>query len=591
MISRRFTILTKFLILLGLIMVPIIGLYAYSHQVSVRVVEDGMRSASLNNLNKHLSRFDDSIHSLALFVFSFMNDPNVREFKDLYSYRDILDINKIRNSVVEKIVLQNNGPTLKHNLMVYSANANETLAESGVSREYDFAYYNSGFVRQWTYRSIAERGDREYFGFIRHFTDPNLPDRPLQNSGLIIQISFAKEELVRTLDQMKRGNSGDPFFYHPNYDPIVNQSANTDLIDQVIRELAASPMERQNTLTVKLEQAEYLITYEASRELGWYLIDYMPLERMLQPIHTSRNLFYVTLSLLLLMSVAAIYLLYRHVQVPIKDLTRSLQRIKRGDYSARMAQTNSAEFEYVNTRFNEMAAQIESLIENVWTEKLRSRDAMLKQLQSQINPHFLYNCLYFLKNMSASGNNEAATEMALHLGDYFRYMTRTDDQMTTLGEELGLITHYLTIQQLRMDKISFQFDVDEELKSLEIPRLLLQPIVENSVIHGLEPIEEQGIIHIIARRTKNGGGWIRIENNGQGLGAEELSRLLAEIRQRTDPDIGCGVRNVIQRFMLHFGDRAEWELESPETGGFRTTLRWYGDAEKGEESNVSASHR
>lgn len=126
------------------------------------------------------------------------------------------------------------------------------------------------------------------------------------------------------------------------------------------------------------------------------------------------------------------------------------------------------------------------LIEQVYLEQLRAKDAHLKQLQSQINPHFLYNCLFFIKSKAVVGDTDSVEAMALNLGEYYRYITKTDHSLTTLQDELKLLENYLEIQNLRKQRISYEMDIAEDLLGLQIPRLLIQPLVENSIIHGIE---------------------------------------------------------------------------------------------------------
>src|SRR5690606_39681649 len=124
-----------------------------------------------------------------------------------------------------------------------------------------------------------------------------------------------------------------------------------------------------------------------------------------------------------------------------------------GYFSVRLNYSARNEFSLLFARFNIMAQRIQELIENVYEEKLRRREATLKQLQSQINPHFLYNCLFFIKNMARMKNEEAVVAMSLNLGEYFRYTTRLGNQTATLAEELSVIVNYLEIQNLRMRRI------------------------------------------------------------------------------------------------------------------------------------------
>ena len=148
-----------------------------------------------------------------------------------------------------------------------------------------------------------------------------------------------------------------------------------------------------------------------------------------------------------------------------------------------------------------MAAEIEQLIQKVYVEQLRSREANLKQLQSQINPHFLYNCFALIRSLTRLGKHDSVMEMALHLSKYYRYTTRVEKQSASLQEELDLIESYLKIQQLHISHLHYEIDIPDHMRHLDIPRLLLQPLVENAVIHGIERVERDGIITVSGGQT------------------------------------------------------------------------------------------
>ncbi|SFF37667.1 Histidine kinase-, DNA gyrase B-, and HSP90-like ATPase [Paenibacillus algorifonticola] len=316
-----------------------------------------------------------------------------------------------------------------------------------------------------------------------------------------------------------------------------------------------------------------MILYAKSEATGWYLIEYMPLESILSPITSSRNWFWLSLSLILLISVLSAFLLYRNVQVPIRELYLAAKRLRRGDYAVRVGSRKHDEFGYLFEQFNMMSEQIQHLINSIYAEKLRAREATLKQLQSQINPHFLYNCLFFIKNMTRIGERNAVMAMAVKLGDYYRYTTHVDQQETTLREEIKLIDNYLSIQNMRMDRIHFQIEIPDAMLELKLPRLIVQPIIENAIIHGIEPREGAGMIRVTGLIDEQGYE-IVCEDDGVGLSEQELLRLRQKISSNAGLDEGCGLRNVHQRLVHKYGGASGLTLEQSTEGGLRATIRW-----------------
>jgi two-component system sensor histidine kinase YesM len=426
--------------------------------------------------------------------------------------------------------------------------------------------------RVWTYEAMEQKGQPPKERFYRQIITP-AKATSLDQSSSLMEVSFPVENIKVMLDQFKSGGHGDPFLYRPGLTPIYNSSSSRPLVAELLGKLPASLDGDSGRLLVKLERQQYVVHYVKSKQLGWDLVDYVPLQQIVRPITASRNLFYGSIGLLLALSVLAAALLYRNVQIPIRKLMHGVQLLKKGDFSARIQYKADNEFDFLVRRFNEMAEETQQLIETVFMERIRLREATLKQLQAQINPHFLYNSLFFIVNTAKLGDQEAVVAMAQNLGDYYRYTTRVENQLVPVREELNVVRNYLVIQNLRMQRLYYEIEVSEPLSSQLIPRLLLQPIVENAIVHGLERQAGDGII--VIRGTVTGGECrIEIADNGVGLPADRLAELERQIELPMEEKMGCGLWNVHQRLKYQFGEDAGVELRQAQGGGLCVALHW-----------------
>lgn len=220
-----------------------------------------------------------------------------------------------------------------------------------------------------------------------------------------------------------------------------------------------------------------------------------------------------------------------------------------------------------------MSKQIEELIETAYNEKLRSREATLKQLQAQINPHFLYNCLGFIINMAQLKDEEAVVSMAYNLSGYYRYTTRLEKQTATVQEEVQLIVNYLDIQKLRNGRIHYHINIPEEMMSIRIPRLLLQPIVENAVIHGVSKSYKAGEIRITGLIV-DGIFTIMIDDDGEGMVPDALVELNNKMSEPLQEEMGCGLWNVNQRMVYQFGEGSCLRFSPSSLGGLQASAVW-----------------
>ncbi|MFS0726635.1 histidine kinase [Paenibacillus sp. 1P07SE] len=582
----QMNIFRKILLTIIVLMTPILLLFLYSNRTSERVVSEEINASSLKQLAFFQSQVETNVQHLNLFAVSLSTDSAVRRFQEM-NYDSAYQMVEVKQWILEKLWTHNALGSWSNQLTVFSPRLN-TGVTTLASLRYEEKFGQENISTEWVYRpnDLYVAGGERYT-FVKHQVLPKSAVNDIAQASLIVEVGFTEDNIVTMLDHFKRGGKGDPFFYHPDYMPITNRSVNKELIPEVIYQLRPDTLGDTGSRMITLEGEDYLVNYVRSDSLGWHLIDYLPVQEILLPITVSRYTFYGAAGLLVIFGIVAAYLLYRNVQVPIVQLIRSVQRLKMGDYSVRIdRRRSSGEFDFLFNRFNEMAEQIQELFEQVYQATMRTQEATLKQLQSQINPHFLYNCFAFIKSMAQLGKTEPVVEMALNLSKYYRYTTRVETQTTTIREELALIGNYLTIQQMQMQRFTFRIEVPERMLDVQIPRLLIQPIVENAVVHGIEPMESgKGEVYIYGV-SAGGEHRIVVEDNGAGIGPVQLMHLQRTLQAPLGEEMGCGLWNVNQRLVHQFGKGAGLDIASSASGGCIMTLRWTDEA--GEERGAGA---
>jgi two-component system sensor histidine kinase YesM len=515
-------------------------------------------------------------------------DPNVRAFNGLNIWNDRYDKMQTRYVIQEKLMLQSGVTDIwPTRYAVHSQQNQDVIANYNRTNGYDEDYLKRNMSGQWTYGDGAESKE-DMKSFYWFFTDSLAQPGMLTGSNLVIEASFSYENIQNMLDTYKAGGQGDPFFYHKGNPPILNRSADKQLSKELIRYLDEHSPEDTTQDVVKLNGKKYLVSSVKSSYLDWHLVDVVPLYQILQPISLSRNLFYLFMILLFVVGISASILLYRNIQYPIKKLIQGLRRVQRGDYSVRLHSKDQNEFSFLFHRFNDMSHQIQDLIENVFQEKIRAKEATLKQLQAQINPHFLYNCLGYIINMAQMKDEQAVVSMAHNLSAYYRYTTRVERETSSLKEEINLLVNYLDIQKLRNGRIEYHIDIPEDMLAQSVPRLMLQPIVENSVIHGVSKSYSSGEIRITGE-SSNGFCKIYIDDDGPGLSPDQLEALNLNMQQPLQEEMGCGLWNTNQRIMHLFGNQSYLLFGPSPLGGFRTEMIWEIPKEDTERGDVSKS--
>jgi two-component system sensor histidine kinase YesM len=205
--------------------------------------------------------------------------------------------------------------------------------------------------------------------------------------------------------------------------------------------------------------------------------------------------------------------------VPLKTVTQKIKMVGKGDFETKLPDFNTVELMEISSAFNEMTSKIHYLITQVYESNLLAKESQIKYLQSQMQPHFLFNVLSVVGMKAQMSGNEEIYKMIYSLSKLIQgKIFRNDELLIPLSEELALVKFYLYLQSQRFeDKLSYQVDLEEPLlMSVKIPRLCIEPIVENAVIHGLEPKEEAG--HVSVRVYLQGNNLrIDVEDNGVGF--------------------------------------------------------------------------
>lgn len=562
---------SKLMVLIIFLLLPVIGLYAASNRISMNVVRDEVQSLKSKDLHLYANQIDNSVDLLSTLGLLLSEDTSIRELQDLDLFYNVYERNQTILRLFQRLSLLNISTGWDTHISVYSPESRLVIS-TNTSVSYQEDYLRDHLTLKWT----LNRNDFFYSGeerFIRHIIQPGNLVGNLDHIAIVVELSFSKRELVRSLDELKQGGRGDPFFYNPGQTAVLNHSSDEAFINRLLAEIKADEWNEISNSYVTVDDKTYLLNAVLIPSIGWYLVDYEPIDDILKPIVASRNLFYFAIGTQLILGSLAAFILYRQVQVPIRILMKGLQNIKKGDYSNRIKTKPGNEFSFLFQRFNDMSEEIQNLIQKVYTEQLRSREANLKQLQSQINPHFLYNCFALIRSLTRLGEKESVMELAMHLSKYYRYTTRVEKSSGTLQEELQLITSYLEIQKMHLQRLSYRFNIEDSMMSLEIPRLLLQPLVENAVIHGIEPMPGHGHITISGCETDSGYE-ITVADNGVGLDAVERGKLEQSLLYPPDDETGCALWNIRQRLKISFGPEAELEFPPVQDQGFSVCIRW-----------------
>ncbi|NMO97858.1 cache domain-containing sensor histidine kinase [Paenibacillus lemnae] len=325
--------------------------------------------------------------------------------------------------------------------------------------------------------------------------------------------------------------------------------------------------------SVNLDSARYLVASAFDIFSDWYVISLIPYSYLNNETDEIRLDILLACLIVLLLAIYASYYLSSSILRPLQRLISSMRRIQEGELYVKTKDDSRDEFGYIQQRFNEMVHQIQKLLIQTEQEEKAKRETELQMLQAQINPHFLFNTLNSLKwaaMMSRTG--EGVSRGLSALAELLRNTIVDKSEFVTLHDEIENLKNYITIQTIKYGSVfDVSYDIEPDLQNYQVLKFLLQPIVENSIIHGFEDIEDGGHLAITARQT---GGKIEIviNDNGAGMSKDQLQRLQQPSYQSEGRLANIGIHNVKERIVLHFGEGYGLHLESEEGIGTKALI-------------------
>nr|WP_305144880.1 sensor histidine kinase [Anaerotruncus sp. DFI.9.16] len=360
--------------------------------------------------------------------------------------------------------------------------------------------------------------------------------------------------------------------YHPQQQ-LLYSGIKSELVEEILKM-------RDTYLRDDVNNRIYTRNY--SELTGWSAVGVVNVDELIKDKSSIIDFYFRLAGISILFAMTFAVLISTTITNPIKMLENTMHEVEVGNFDVRSEIELNNEIGHLSKTFNVMISRIKDLMEKTVRDEEEKRRSEIRALQAQINPHFLYNTLDTIIWMSAGGKNDEVVEVTSALARLFRTSISKGENLVTLLNEVENIKSYLTIQKMRYeDKLSWRVDVQPELLGLMTPKLILQPIVENAVYHGIKMSQAGGEIAISAR-TAGDRLTITIADSGVGMTAEQLEQLFVP---RPDTDRGIGVINVNNRIRLCFGEEYGLHYFSAPGEGTRVEI-WLPVIEGGDEDDV-----
>ncbi|MCX7711706.1 MAG: cache domain-containing protein [Clostridia bacterium] len=428
--------------------------------------------------------------------------------------------------------------------------------------DYDFS------MQSWYTEALKE--DNRFINFGIHSSDYYQSDVK-RNDKLTLSIGFpiklSDGEFLGTvicdLDLYNLNNilklntfekTGTIFLSDKNGKILAHKDSSLVGTDFSLPEKSRILQDRLGSFISKGPGGEMLIMYHTSKITDMKLISVIPLSEINAHAQPLKDNIVKIIIISMIVELIIFFFIVYVLMIPFNKLIHTMDSIKLDSMVVQRRDYTFWELNIIGRKFEELIERISTLIRENYKSKLSLKEAELENLQSQINPHMIYNTLQMLQTEIVCGNIEESNSILLSLSDLFRYSVHKGMEMVPISQEIKYLKNYSNICSKRFEgNLKVFFNISKEVYKYKIPRLLLQPVIENCIIHGFKECPCNGEIAISAKTVEE-GILISIKDNGQGMRADKLEKLTAYVNNPSIKDSKVGLRNVNQRIKLKYGE-------------------------------------
>lgn len=414
------------------------------------------------------------------------------------------------------------------------------------------------------YRSVTDSGEMQWFvNKNEEIVFGVSPMSMLKRYGLdgILYIGVEYDSMFETFKQTLQNNYGIVVF-----DEKGNAVYEKAFFDKKYREyeLNAAQLLDQK----KNQENEYTILSETSSVTGWTACLYKPNSLIVWSATPITRIAIIAVFVMTLMSVIAMMILTSFVTKRIRRLRSGMKEVEQGNFEVNITSDSRDEIGDLVNGFDSMLLQLNTLIKEVYEGRIKEKEYEMRALQAQINPHFLYNTLSLINWKAIEADAEDISKITLALSTFYRTSLNKGKNVMSLSDELRNMRSYLDIQLMMHDyEFDVEFDVDESIGQYQSLNLMLQPLIENAIAHGID-VKTDGRGKLTITGKEDGDLIVlTVADNGVGMSDEQAARIL------TEESKGYGVRNVNERIKLYYGEQYSLQIESKIGQGTKASIR------------------
>lgn len=571
-IMWRQSIFTRLIVTFLFIIAPIYLVAFLIYNWGINSVKEELENTMKSQVGFYSSNLDTEIQRVNSLLFNTLYDSNLTDLSNLISKMSDYDVYRSVNNLQQRLlVLQNS------NLYVKDVTAYIPSADMTVSSNAGMGPPDPGALR---FFNGARSGSKSQLLFYRGdiYLRALLPldiDYRLEKKMHLLTVTLSTERIRSALGQLETREGSGAALLLPDGRLIATGTAEGGF-QAVLKAELASRLEQADNGSILLNDGGkgYFAVYVRSEYLNTAWVQFVPMVALTEKADRFKKLFVLFSCAALLIVVLYMLSAFKFIQQPMLKLIRVLRQMEKGNLNVEITHARKDEFGFLFQRFNGMMRNLNQLIDQVYKQQILTQRAELKQLQSQINPHFLYNTYFVLYNMAMSEDFDNVKLFTHQLGSYFKYITRNATEDVPLHVEADHARIYCEIQGLRFyNRIAVDFgDIPPGCRDKLVPRLILQPVIENAFEHGLSDKKDGGLL-TVRFAEGNGGFKVTVEDNGPAVSDDRVKELNGMLLPgRSDAAEMTAIVNIHRRLRLKFGEDSGVLFRHGGHGGLQVSI-------------------
>ncbi|MEN0645246.1 histidine kinase [Alkalicoccobacillus gibsonii] len=568
--SLRKNLFVRLLVMYHIVILPIILLGLYLYNWSYNNASEEISKHKSVQLHTYLEQLDREIEWMEGQKYDLLHEDALRQIALIWDEMSGEEKSRHIHYITNRLTsITNNSSYIKDMYIHIPSISRSISALNGID---DFHHEN---------HRINKRNTENATG--RYSPHPN--DTTLNLNSIIsnkdldgqemysLQIKLDKEALVSSLDSINLYEENETVLFSGDREVLW---ASSDSSEEMIQKYAASmeAADRLESKSIEMEGVTYHFDGVYSRNRDLFLVSYLPETVVKKPLELFRHWVWVFGLCTIIAITIYSYFTYKHVHQPLLHLVGGFKQVENGDLDHTLVHNKTDEFGFIYNRFNEMLIKLKTLIDRDYKQKLMVQEAELKQLQSQINPHFLYNSFFIIQSLAKTEDTERIEAFTNMLGEYYKFITRNENNLISLNEELKHARMYTEIQSMRFSRrIQVQFDeLPASLESIMVPKLIVQPIIENAYKYVLEKMTHNGFLRV-SFQHKGQTVLMIVEDNGDILTDERIKTLNDQINYSNKQQEITGLMNIHRRITLTYAEGSGLFLSRSELNGLKVTIK------------------